>query len=176
MVQALRRLPLSVIIAAVAWVGLSAMPGCAGCTFKISCGGVEDFADNDNSGAGLVNTAKLSGGTRVTKSTHPDVQVGMRCRVDLEKLAGKTVGHGRVNCFAGDDVNAGVYVYDGHAVIEGEERGEGPGDNRFLWIDESSDVRARIEYDGTRETALTVRIWSVKDSWEVAAQATKEGA
>ncbi|MFN0250252.1 MAG: hypothetical protein ACKV2T_25435 [Kofleriaceae bacterium] len=163
--RVVKGLPITVLVVLVACSG-----GASGCKVKVSCGGWS--SDDDREGVAI--KAKFDGVATVTKSTHPDIKEDMHCKVVIEKITTKDLGDGRVNCFAGSNVDGGIVVYRGHADVKAELRTDREDDDRALWIDESADVRARIEYDGTRDPAITIRIWSVHANWEIAAETQRK--
>ncbi len=176
MVKTLKGLPVSMILTVVSWVALSTIPGCAGCKVKLTCGGASVSSGGDDKREGVAAAASLTGTARVVTSTFEGVSVGSRCKLVMSKTEDEELGEARVSCFAGTNTDGGLLVYEGKAPIEVELRDDGESDDRYLWIDESADVRARIEYDGKRDMPGTIRIWSVASKWVIEAEAPKAGA
>lgn len=169
MVKVLEGIPVSVVVVVLA------LAGCSG-KFSVSCGNASYSTGDDPSKPASVKTGSLIGIARITKSTFPGLDPSMQCKVTIEKKLEKELGDGQVTCFAGNNIDGGLLVYSGHAVLEAEVRGEGTLDDRILWIDESKDVRARIEYDGKRAMKLSVRIWSTNATWMIEAEAEEVGS
>lgn len=153
------------VIATVA--GLVGLPMMTACSVEFSCGS-SGFQDETSSASG-----SLEGVVVVTTSTHPGVDPQMRCNVSLERKPSDAAGSGRVNCFAGNDADGGLLVYRGTSKIILEERTSNDRDDRVLWIDESSSVRARFEYDDLRTPLMTLRVWSIDAKWEIVGESVK---
>jgi hypothetical protein len=158
----MRGIPVSIIVVV---VGLA---GCGG-TCSVTCGNASYSIGSDNEDKGG-SEASMSGVARVTSSTHAQIRPDMRCKVTVVKAPSDTKAKALVSCFA-TAADTATPMYDGTSSTFTLEERATRENMRILYIDETKDVRTRIEYDGTKEPAGSFVVWSTNPAWEIKGEA-----